>query len=119
MGMVHIIEGVLEVLMIIKILSWNVRGLGNRDRRRMVKEMVQRSKADLVLVQESKLEIVNRMIISEISSFLSTGWVFLPSVRATRGIIIFWNKDTTKEIESRLNRFSTSLIVVCSGETHR
>lgn len=87
--MVCIIEGVLEMLMIIKILSWNVRGLGNRDLRRMVKEMVQRSKTDLVLVQEFKLEIVNWIIIPEISSFCSTEWEFLPLVGATGGIIIF------------------------------
>lgn len=106
-------------MIIIKILSWNVRGLGNRDCKRMLKEIVQRSKADLVLVQESKLESVNHSIISKISSFPRISWVFLHSIGTAGGIIICWNKDSIMEIDSRVDRFSTTLLVVRCGESQR
>lgn len=104
---------------IIKILSWNVRGLDNRDRRRLLKEMVRRSKADLVLVQEYKLETVDCSVISEINSFSKIGWVSLPSIRIAGGVINFWNKDSIREIDSRVDKFSTSLLEACCGETQR
>lgn len=43
----------------IRILSWNVRGLGRLEKRRMLKDMVMRHWAKVVLIQESKLEVVD------------------------------------------------------------
>lgn len=105
--------------MSIKILSWNVRGLNNRDRRRLLKEMVRKSKAEVVLVQESKLELVDCWVIYDLNSFSRTGWISLPSIGAARGVIIFWNKDCIEELASRVDKFSTSLTVVCSEESLR
>ena len=42
-------------LMKIKILSWNVRGLNNREKRRMIKLVVRSQKADLVCFLETKV----------------------------------------------------------------
>ena len=41
-------------LMKIKILSWNVRGLNNREKRRMIKLVVRSQKADLVCFFRNK-----------------------------------------------------------------
>ena len=42
-------------LMKIKILSWNVRWLDNREKKRMVKSVVRSQKADLVCFLETKV----------------------------------------------------------------
>ena len=41
-----------------KIMSWNVRGLGDVSRRRAVREMLRREKVQIALIQESKLKEV-------------------------------------------------------------
>lgn len=45
------------------IISWNVRGLGCKDKRRLVKALCNTHSADVVLLQESKLEIVTQSLI--------------------------------------------------------
>lgn len=53
------------------ILTWNARGLGSRARRRMIKDLVNQSGSEVVLVQESKFTLVDKNVIRE--SVLSTG----------------------------------------------
>ena len=47
----------------VKILSWNVRGLGARARRNVVRTLVDDVVADVVCVQESKLCAVTRDVV--------------------------------------------------------
>ncbi|RVW30349.1 hypothetical protein CK203_103735 [Vitis vinifera] len=41
-----------------KIISWNVRGLGSRNKRRMVKDFLRSENPDVVMIQETKRRIV-------------------------------------------------------------
>lgn len=49
-----------------KILSWNVCGLGSREKRVLVKEVIQNFKADIMMIQESKVRVVSDRVIKEI-----------------------------------------------------
>ena len=40
-----------------KILFWNVRGLGKAEKRRMVRRLVKAKNVDMLLIQESKMVI--------------------------------------------------------------
>lgn len=84
-------------------------GLGRSKKRRPIKDLVNRNRVEVVLIQESKLEVVDRRIIREISGFARTGWAFLPSVGASGGVIIFWDKDRILEVASRVDNFSVTL----------
>lgn len=42
-----------------KIISWNVRGLGSARKRTLIKELLKKEKADIVMQQETKLEVVD------------------------------------------------------------
>lgn len=46
-----------------KVLYWNVRGMGCRLKRATVKEVILNSKANLVLLQESKLRSMSDLIV--------------------------------------------------------
>ena len=39
----------------IKILSWNVRGLNDRNKRKLIKALISSHKVDLVCLQETKM----------------------------------------------------------------
>lgn len=47
------------------IFNWNVRGLNNRARRKVVKDMVGEYQATIVSLQETKLSQVDRQVIVE------------------------------------------------------
>lgn len=55
------------------VFSWNVRGLGNQDTRRQVKDLLGRYKPDITILQEMKLTGVNIDIIIGLCSFDNPG----------------------------------------------
>jgi exonuclease III len=49
--------------MSLKILTWNVRGLNNRDKRLRIKNMIKDWHADVICLQETKLELITTQIV--------------------------------------------------------
>ena len=67
------------------ILNWNVRGLNNPARRKVVRDLVSETKATVVALQETKLEVVDTTIISEVlGQRFEDSFVVLPAA-GTRG----------------------------------
>ena len=52
--------------LLMEIVSWYVRGLGNRSKRAIVKEVIRSFHTDIILIQESKLNSLKDSIIKEI-----------------------------------------------------
>ena len=46
----------------LKILSWNVRGVNNSEKRKLIKNFIRTQKADLVCVQETKIQTMSDVI---------------------------------------------------------
>jgi exonuclease III len=53
------------------LLNWNVRGLNNSARRKVVSDLVRDTQATIVALQETKLELITRDIVAE-----TLGWRF-------------------------------------------
>lgn len=49
-----------------KVVSWNVRGMGNPERRMVIKEVLRINKVQIALLQESKLRIMSDRIVKEV-----------------------------------------------------
>lgn len=49
-----------------KIVSWNMRGLGRLLKRAVVKIFLCRHKVDIVLLQETKLSTISEAVVKEI-----------------------------------------------------
>lgn len=48
------------------IVSWNVRGIGGQIKRATVKDMLRNFRADIELLQETKLSSVSQSVVKEI-----------------------------------------------------
>ena len=46
----------------IKILSWNVRGVNDPDKRRVIKSFLRSNSVDLVCLQETKVQQMNNVM---------------------------------------------------------
>ena len=44
----------------IRLLSWNVRGVNNCDKRKVIKALIKKNRADLVCLQETKIQEMSR-----------------------------------------------------------
>jgi hypothetical protein len=75
------------------ILIWNVHGLNSTTRQDAVRSLVVSTKADIVCIQETKMENISRRVVfSALGSNLNQ-YVFVPSVGASGGILVVWKHN--------------------------
>jgi len=79
-----------------KIISWNVRGLGGFEKRREVSQVVREYNPFILCIQESKLSVVNDVVCKTIWNDDYVDFSYLPSVGASGGLVTLWN---CKEVE--------------------
>lgn len=78
-----------------------------------------RYKPDVVILQKTKMENVDREIMNSLCHFSSLGWSVLPSVGASRGILMFWNKEVVVCEESWVDNFFGSMLASVMGDTQK
>ena len=49
-----------------KIISWNVRGMNELEKRMKIKRRLREWKADIVFLQETKIEVINGEVIRSV-----------------------------------------------------
>ena len=49
-----------------KIISWNIRGLGSRTKRRVVKDFLRLQNPDVVMFQETKREVCGKRFVGSV-----------------------------------------------------
>ena len=74
-----------------KIISWNIRGLGSRTKRRVVKDFLRLQNPDVVMFQETKREVCDRRFVGSVWSVRNKEWAILLACRASGGILIIWD----------------------------
>ena len=47
----------------LRILSWNIRGVNDRDKRKLIKNVIKTQKVDLVCLQETKIQEITNGIV--------------------------------------------------------
>jgi exonuclease III len=92
-----------------KIISWNVRGVGRRSKRRLIKEKLVNSKADVVILQETKKAEFQRKLIGSIWGVRYTDWVSIPSNGSSGGILVMWKTKSVSVMEAVIGNFSVSI----------
>ncbi|XP_022862145.1 uncharacterized protein LOC111382408 [Olea europaea var. sylvestris] len=95
--------------MISKIISWNVRGLNEPGTRLGVRNLLRKWRADLVCLQETKVEDVSRDIVSSLWGGQHVGYQFLGSSGASGGILIVWDTRVFDMEEVSEGLFSLSI----------
>jgi exonuclease III len=80
------------------IMSFNIRGLGGRVKRRRIRELVREHKVDFQAVQETKLESISEKLCHNLWGSIDCDWAFYPSNGASGGILSIWSKQNSKLI---------------------
>jgi exonuclease III len=76
-----------------KVLSYNVRGLGGFEKRAEVRRFTQEKHPYVVCLQESKLGVIDDFTIKSIWGGALCGYSYQASVGASGGLVTIW--DTT------------------------
>ncbi|XP_057429674.1 uncharacterized protein LOC130722842 [Lotus japonicus] len=73
-----------------KIICFNARGIASRVKWRAIKELVCQEKADMLLVQETKLQDVDNRLCTSIWGDANCEWRFIPASNRAGGILSIW-----------------------------
>ena len=95
----------------LKLLSWNVRGLNEVDKRLQIHNLLRSWKVDIVCLQETKLEWITRGIVRSIWGCPYVDWLYLGSDGASGGILLMWDRPVMEKVEESwgIFRFLASL----------
>ncbi|KAG6637403.1 hypothetical protein CIPAW_11G176300 [Carya illinoinensis] len=91
-----------------KIISWNVRGLNDRNKCLHIKSLLRLWKGDVVCFQETKLWCINRSIICSLWGCSYVGWAYLASEGASSGVLLMWDKRVVEAVEKCIGEFSVA-----------
>jgi exonuclease III len=82
------------------VCSWNVRGLGGRIKKRKVRELIGRNMVDVLAIQETKLEVVDKKLVTRLWGCEEVDWRFSSSRGRSGGVLIMWNSAKGCYIDS-------------------
>lgn len=99
----------LKLFVMMNILTWNVRGLGSKSIKECVKNILQRQKVNLLVIQETKLAKFSFQEARRLWDKRNFGFVHRNAEGRSRGILVAWNKDTVDVSEVCMGRFSISI----------
>lgn len=80
----------------VKLVSWNIRGLNSGDKRRFVKSLIFNWNADIVCLQESKLEGEVKDMIKELWGGRWVKYACLQASGTRGGILMIWDSRLWK-----------------------
>ncbi|KAG6636557.1 hypothetical protein CIPAW_11G119300 [Carya illinoinensis] len=91
--------------MLPKILTWNVRGLNDINKRLRIRSLLRQWKVDIICLQETKLKQITRRTIQSIWGCQYVGWAYLPSDGALGGILVMWDKRVVENIDKFVGEY--------------
>ena len=101
------------------ILNWNVRGLNNPARRKVVKDLVQETRSTIVSIQETKLQdITPELVVEILGQQFVQNFAFLPA-DGTRGDILLATHDEHYRIlqaEVGVHTVTATVAAISGGE---
>ena len=92
----------------LRILSWNVRGANDREKRKLIKEVIKSQKVDLVRLQETKIQEMSNGLVKSLRVGRCLEWGVLNSRGAVGGVLVFWDNRVLQLEEMEVGKFTVS-----------
>ena len=94
----------------VKIMSWNVRGANDPDRRKIIRNVIRSHRANLVCFQETKIQKMTTVVARSLGVGRNCDWRALDAEGTAGGILLFWNKKIMELVDSEIGLFSISCL---------
>ena len=92
--------------MTLKIMSWNVRGVNNQDKRKVLKAFIRSKKVDIVCLQETKVQNMCVGLVRSLGVGRFLDWGSVDAEGFAGGILVFWDKRVVELVEMETGIFS-------------
>ena len=94
----------------VNILSWNVREANNSDKKKIIKNFIRAERVDLVCLQETKIQGMNKALVSSLGVGCFLDYKELNVEGTTGGILMFWDRRRISLVDSVIGNFSISCL---------
>ena len=92
----------------LKLLSWNVRGANDSSKRKIIKTFIRNKKADLLCIQETKIQPMSKGVVRSLGSGRFLDWRALDADGAAGGLLICWDKRSLEIVDWEEGQYSLS-----------
>ena len=92
----------------IRILSWNVRGANDSDKRKVIKSVRKSNKVDVVCLQKTKIKDMSTGIVRSLRVGRHIDWRAINSRGAAGGVLVFWDIRVVELLEVEEGMFTVS-----------
>ena len=83
-----------QQLTLMKIISYNVRGLGRGVKWGAIRRLVKLEGVDMLCLQETKKEVVDKALCQALWGHAEVNWEFLPAISSAGGILCLWGENS-------------------------
>ena len=83
----------------LKLMSWNVRGANDVNKRRIIKSVVRKQKVDLMCIQETKIQSMTDGVVKSLGLGRFLDWRTLEAAGAAGGVLVCWDKRSLELLE--------------------
>lgn len=95
----------------LKIISWNVWGINDLDKRKVITTFFRRWKPHVVCLQETKMGIIDIRVINCIGGGNWFDWDFLGAEGLAGGILVMWDKRVITKMDVLIGACSVSCLL--------
>ena len=92
----------------IKILSWNVRGVDDRNKMKVIKALIRSQRVDLVCLQETKIQDISWGIVHSLGVGRFLGWGAMSARGVAGGVEVSWDNRVLELVGMEVGLFSIS-----------
>ena len=93
----------------IKILCWNVRGLNDSEKRKLIKGVVRNQKPDLVCLLETKVKEMSQQMVNSVGIGRFLNWASVDARGAAGGLLLLWDNRVLENLEVESGGYSISI----------
>ena len=84
-----------------KIITYNIRGLGRGLKWALIRKLVKKERADMLCLQETKREMIDKKVCQALWGDSDASWELQPACNSAGGLLCIWNEETFK-LENKL-----------------
>ena len=89
-----------NILLLMKIATWNVRGLGSQQKKSMVKNFIKDECVDFIGLVETKHDVISQWDLLAIWGQQSHEWIQSPATEGSGGVLVSWHTASFGVISS-------------------
>ena len=83
----------------LKLMSWNVRGANDSNKRKLIKSFVRKQKVDLLCIQETKIQLMSEGVVKSLGVGRFLDWRALEASGSAGGVLICWDKRSIEILD--------------------